>query len=113
MDTTAADTGTEAERNLLLITYILHALAPFNGLTAIAGIIISHIKVNETASAFIRSHHSWLIRTFWWGLLWAVVCGILTVILVGALGFVVLGIWWLYRVIRGFINYSERRPMPA
>lgn len=113
MESQVTDAGTEPERNLLLITYILHALAPFNGLTAIAGIIISHIKVNETSSAFIRSHHSWLIRTFWWGLLWAVICGVLTVVLIGAFGFFVLGIWWLYRVIRGFIGYSERKLMPA
>ena len=51
METTSStavtvDAGTEAERNLLLITYILHALAPFNGLTSVIAVIISHIKIN-------------------------------------------------------------------
>lgn len=118
METTSStavtvDAGTEAERNLLLITYILHALAPFNGLTSVIAVIISHIKINETGSAFVRSHYSWLIRTFWWGLLWSVICGVLTFVLIGAFGFVVLGVWWLYRVIRGFLNYSDRKPMPV
>lgn len=111
---TAADTGSEAERNTLLITYVLHGLAPFTALTAaVIAVIISHIKVRETNSAFIRSHHSWLIRTFWWGLLWSLICGALTLLLVGYVGFAVLAVWWLYRTIRGFINYNEKRPMPG
>lgn len=115
-DTTAIpaqDQGSEADRQMLTITYVLHVLAPFTGITGIAAVIISFIKVNETQSEFIRSHHRWLLRTFWWGLLWSLVCYVLTFVLVGILGFVALGIWWLYRTIRGFINYSERRPMPA
>ena len=99
------DGGSEAERSTLLITYVLHALAPFTALTGIIAVIISHIKVGETQSPFIRSHHSWLIRTFWWG--------VLTMVVIGVFGFIVLGIWWLYRTIRGFINYSEKRPMPG
>lgn len=110
----SVDAGTEPERNILLIAYILHGLAPFTAVaTGIAAVIISHIKVNETQSAFIRSHHSWLIRTFWWGLLWAALCGILTLLVIGIFGFYVLALWWLYRSIRGFINYSERKPMPG
>ncbi len=62
----SADIGTEQERNILVIAYVLHALALVTGLTAIAGVIVNHIKINETQSPFIRSHHSWLIRTFWW-----------------------------------------------
>lgn len=115
METTVApagDTGTEQERTVLLVAYVLHGLAVFNGLTAIAGVIVNHIKVDETASAFIRSHHRWLIRTFWWGLLWSLVCAALTFVLVGAFGFLVLAVWWLYRIVRGALNYSERRPMP-
>ena len=109
----STDGGSEAERSTLLITYVLHALAPFTALTGIIAVIISHIKVGETQSPFIRSHHSWLIRTFWWGFLWAVICGVLTMVVIGVFGFIVLGIWWLYRTIRGFINYSEKRPMPG
>jgi len=110
---TTMDTGSEAERNTLLITYVLHGLAPFTALAAaVIAVIISHIKVRETQSAFIRSHHSWLIRTFWWGLVWSVICGALTLLLIGYVGLGVLALWWLYRTIRGFINYNEGRSMP-
>lgn len=115
-DTTTSpipDHGSDADRQMLTITYLLHALAPFTGITGIAAVIISFIKVNETQSAFIRSHHRWLLRTFWWGLLWGAICFVLTFVFIGIFGYLVLGVWWLYRTIRGFINYSERRSMPA
>ena len=111
--TDTADSGTESERTTLLIAYILHGLGVFNGLTSIAGVIVNHLKVNETGSAFVNSHHRWLIRTFWWGLLWAIVSWLLTFVLVGLLGFLVLAVWWIYRIVRGVLNYTERKPMPV
>lgn len=108
-----ADTGTESERTTLLIAYILHALSVIaGGLTSIVGVIINHIKVNETQSEFIRSHHRWLIRTFWLGLLWGVVCTVLAFVAVGFIGFAILAIWWIYRVVRGILNFSDCKPMP-
>lgn len=62
-----SDVGTDQDRTILVVAYILHGLAVVSGLTAIAGVVINHLKVNESGSAFVRSHHSWLIRTFWWG----------------------------------------------
>lgn len=110
---TSADTGNESERSTLLITYVLHALAPFTALSAIVAVIISHIKVGQTQSAFIRSHHSWLIRTFWWGLLWFAISSVLVFVLIGFIGYVVVGLWWLYRTVYGFVNYNEKKSMPA
>jgi uncharacterized membrane protein len=107
-----AATGSEPERNTLLVVYILHALAIFNGLTAIIGVIISHLKVNEVSGDFARSHHRWLIRTFWWGLLWVLIATVLMVVGIGFLIYLVVWIWWIYRVVRGIINFSEHRPMP-
>lgn len=106
------DHGTDTDRNTLLIAYVLYALAPFNGLTAIAGVIVNHIKINETGSEFIRSHHSWLLRSFWWGLLWTVISTVLMIVGVGFLIYGVLAIWYIYRVVRGLINFSDRRDMP-
>ena len=108
-----ADDSTESERTTLLIAYILHGLGVFNGLTAVAGVIINHLKVNETRSLFISSHHRWLIRSFWWALLWVVVSWALSFVLVGLIGFVIVAVWWIYRIVRGALSFSERRPMPV
>ncbi|MEK6806308.1 MAG: hypothetical protein AABY95_06640 [Pseudomonadota bacterium] len=105
--------STESERTTLLIAYVLHALSLVaGGLTSIIGVIINHIKVNETQSEFIRSHHRWLIRTFWFGVVWAIVCGLLSLIAVGLLGFVALAIWWIYRIVRGILSFVDKKPMP-
>ena len=42
-DIIEAEAGSEAERNTLLIAYILYALGPFTALTAVAGVILNHI----------------------------------------------------------------------
>lgn len=108
------DAGSEGERSTLLIAYVLHIIAPFTLWTAaIIGVIIDHLKVNDTTSAFISSHHRWLIRTFWWGFLWLCIATVLMLVLVGYLVYLVVAIWWLIRVVRGVLNYLERKPMPV
>lgn len=109
----SGDFGTDNERQVLTVVYILHAVALVNGITALIAVIISHLRVKETRSPFIRSHHLWLIRTFWWGLLWAVIAGSLVWAGIGLLGMAALGVWWIYRIVRGLMAYSRREAMPA
>ena len=108
----ASEEGTEGERTTVLIAYILHACAVFNGITAIIAVVINHIKAPETRSDFIRSHHRWMLRTFWFGLLWFLISSALTIIFIGFIGYFLVAVWWIYRVVRGFLNYSERKAMP-
>ncbi len=105
------DWGGENERVVLLVTYVLHGLS-FAGITALIAVIINYVKIKEAQSAPIRSHHRWLLRTFWWGILWAAICFALSFVGIGLIGFLILGVWWLYRVIYGAINFFERKPMP-
>lgn len=102
----------ESERNVLLVSYVLYGVGFFVGVSAIAAVIINHVKINDTDDPMIRSHHRWLLRTFWFALLWTVVSFVLTVIVVGAVGFVLVWLWRLYRIIRGVIAFAERRPLP-
>jgi uncharacterized membrane protein len=115
-DATVSDAAqaTESERTTLLICYILQGVGVITGgLASIVAVVISHIKVNETTNNFIRSHHRWNIRTFWFAILWSIVSFILVFIAIGVFGFFVVAIWVVYRVARGIINFSERRPMPV
>jgi uncharacterized membrane protein len=109
--------ASESERNTLLIAYVLFCATFLGGVTAIAGFILSHIKAGEVSNEFIRSHYRWLIRTFWFCVLWWVISGALiaTWILspIGALGVAATFIWHIYRLIRGLLKLSERRPMPV
>jgi len=114
LQTADAQTAETGERNTLLVAYVLDALAPMTGfLAALVSVIISHIKVGETQNEFIRSHHRWLIRTFWWSLLWGVIFGALAIVMVGFIGLFGLLVWWIYRIVKGLIDYSNSRPMPG
>ena len=97
------------EKRIAGIAYALFALAVFGfWVPSIAGLVINYLKVDE-ASPLIANHHRWMIRTFWWGTLWLVIGVALLVVLVGYLVLGGLTIWWIYRVIRGFLALHEDR----
>lgn len=109
----AQATREEVERNVLLVTYILYGLGFFFVVTAIAGVIINHVKLRECEDTSAWSHHRWLMRTFWFALLWSLVCTALIPVVVGLVGYAVLWLWCLYRVVRGALAFAEHRPMPV
>ena len=117
ISTPTPGTGT-ATANIL---YLLHLLAPFTAwVLAVVAIIIGMANRDAVRGTWLDSHYSWLSRTFWWGLLWIFICGVisfvLTITLVGILivwlPWVVLFLWYLYRVIRGWILLADRKPAP-
>lgn len=107
---------TEAERKTLALTYILYSLNIFMPLLpSIVGVIINHVRVNEVRSDFARVHHRWQMRTFWFMLIWLALGGVLTGIGVGFVILAVAHIWYIYRIVRGGLNYLESRaelPLP-
>lgn len=79
---------------------------------ALIGVLINHIKLRDVRGLVYESHFRWQIRTFWWALLWSLVGSVL--IQMGPLGGLILiavFIWYLYRIVRGFIAWSEERPI--
>lgn len=104
------------EKNLKTITtvvYALQAVGFFVGLTWIVAVVMNYVKRDDVRGTWLDSHFTWQIRTFWWGLLWAVVGGILTLAVVG---FVVLfadAVWIIYRIVKGWLNLAEGKPLPS
>ena len=100
-------------RQITLVVYILYALAWVTGISAIVAIVINYVKREDAQGSLYESHFTWQIRTFWWGLLWTVV-GCITLIV--GVGFVVLfaaGIWSIYRLVKGWLNWNDHKPMQA
>ncbi len=102
--------------------YALHALAPFTMWTlAIIAMIIGLIKRDDVRGTWLDSHYAWMSRTFWWGLLWGAgalaLYFVLTVITLGlgAMLFwvfpVAVAIWYLYRIIKGWLALNDRKPI--
>jgi uncharacterized membrane protein len=110
----------EDEKRLAHVLYILHALAPFTAwLLAVIAIVLGMAKRDDVRGTWLDSHFSWLSRTFWWGLLWIVVCGVVTALMFFTLlliplmwlPFTLLFIWYLYRVIKGWLRLNDGRPV--
>ena len=106
---------------LSLLTGILGAATVFGaflaGWPSLLAVILNYVKRSQTRGTWLESHFRWQIRTFWFGLLWAALCSLFVVLTLGIglivvwipLGF--LAIWFIYRVVRGWMALRDRRPM--
>ena len=85
------------------------------GLPSIVAVIMNYARRSATHGTYLESHFRWQIRTFWYAVLWAFVCGSLMVTVIGIplaiLGLAALGIWIAYPVIRGWLALRDHRPM--
>lgn len=104
----------ESLRTVALAVYVLQALSFLWGITAVIGVIIDYVKLDDARGTWLENHLRWQIRTFWWALVWTVL-GVATLWL--GVGFVVLGVayfWTIYRMVKGWLKLVERKPvMPA
>ena len=98
-------------RSLTQVVYVLYALSYFTGITAIVGIIINYVKKEDVAGTWLESHFRWQIRTFWFGLLWAVIGAATVVILIGFAILFANFCWIIYRIVKGWLNLNDNKPM--
>lgn len=98
-------------KTLTLVTYILYGISVFNGLTAIVAIIINYVKQGDVRGTLFESHFRWQIRTFWFGLLWTVLASLTLFIGIGLILLPIVGIWFLYRIVKGFLYLNDGKPM--
>lgn len=108
-----ARAGAEHERTVTLVAYALHLFGATCGLPSIVGTVLNYVRVNRYGG-FYDSHHRFMIRTFWWALLWMVI-GCVTIWIFG-LGWAVMfvtWIWYVYRHIRGLVALLNGETMPG
>jgi uncharacterized membrane protein len=118
---------------LISLTHIIYGLHAFSALTglssaafivtaflsgwpSIIAVILNYVKRDDVRGTFLDSHFSWQIRTFWFAVLWFLIAGVLILTIVGAvIGFplmIVVGIWVLYRIARGWIALINGKALP-
>jgi uncharacterized membrane protein len=110
-----------ALHGLSLLTGILGAAtvvgAFLTGWPSIIAVILNYVKRSEVRGTWLESHFRWQIRTFWFGLLWVSLCGAFIVLTLGIglivawLPLLLVSIWFVYRVIRGWLALRDRRRM--
>jgi uncharacterized membrane protein len=135
VSTTSTTESRQPPVNAALLVYALFAVAalagvashgfplfaPLLGLIGIVAVIIAYAKRADAAGTWVASHFHWLIRTFWWSLLWAMLGGLVLV----TLGLILIGIpiayaiwavdtiWVIYRVVRGYLLFHDSKPVPG
>lgn len=121
-------------QDLITLTHVMYALHAFSALAGITtaafvvtafltgwpsiiAVIINYVKRDAVRGTFLDSHLSWQLRTFWWALLWVVIAGVLIAtfigIVIGLPLLVLVGLWIVYRIVRGWIALGNRSPMPG
>ncbi len=93
------------------MVYALQALSFLLGITFIAAVVVNYVKRADVEGTWLESHFRWQIRTFWFAVLWSVLGFITWVFLIGMLVLGINAVWIIYRIVRGWINLAERKPM--
>ena len=89
------------------------------GWPSIIAVILNYVKRGDVRGTWLESHFRWQIRTFWFGLLWASLCVLFVVLTLGIgiviawLPLAILGLWFVYRIVRGWLALRDGRPMYA
>ena len=126
----------EPRESLVRLTHVIYALHALSLLTGIIGaativgafltgwpsiiaVILNYAKRSEVRGTWLESHFRWQIRTFWFGLLWVTLCALFIVatlgigLLIAWLPLSLVGLWFIYRIARGWLRLMEHRPMYA
>ena len=126
----------EPRESLIKLANVIYALHAFSLVTGIVGaatvvgafltgwpsiiaVILNYVKRSEVSGTWLESHFRWQIRTFWFGLLWVTLCGLFIVatlgigLLIAWLPLTLVGLWFIYRIARGWLRLTGHRPMYA
>jgi uncharacterized membrane protein len=104
-----------------LVTGILGAATVvgmfLTGWPSIIAVILNYVKRSEVRGTWLESHFRWQIRTFWFGMLWVGLCFLFLVatfgigVLIVWLPLGLVGLWFIYRIVRGWSALSNNRMM--
>jgi len=111
------------------IMYALHGFSAFMGLVSsvavvtafltgwpsIVAVALNYATRHDVRGTFLETHYRWQIRTFWFAVLWCVIAAVLFMTIIGIpfawLIFVVIGVWILYRIARGWLALNDDAPI--
>jgi uncharacterized membrane protein len=104
---------TSGDRTVMHVLYGLHTVAWASmGALAVIALIVNYIRRADEHDPLYLSHHNYMIATFWWTVLWLLLAAPLWLLLFapGAIAYAIVGLWYLYRCIRGWLRFTEGRP---
>ena len=121
------DVGPDAERERSLrtvghISYLLHTIvavgAALPGVQAsvallVVAFILDLVKKSDAEGTWQASHFAYRIRTVLWAAaLYLITAPLFLLFLVpGMVAWALVGVWFLYRIVRGWMNLNAGKPM--
>ena len=92
------------------MVYVLYLVSLVVGITGIVGLIMAYMNRGKS-TAWVDTHYTYAIRTFWIGLLYALVSALLMVAMVGMLLIFATAIWFVVRCVIGLQKASAGEPI--
>ncbi|URI09549.1 hypothetical protein MW290_28755 [Aquincola tertiaricarbonis] len=123
VDVTPGSQREQSLRTIGHISYALHAIVAVGAvlpafqptvLLLVAAFILDLVKRSDADGTWQESHFSWRIRSVVWAAgLYLVTAPLWLLFFVpGWIAWGVISIWFLYRVVRGWLSLNDGRPMP-
>lgn len=100
------------EFNRPTIISLCYLASAITGVSGLVGLVLAYVWRGEAGQAWETSHYVYLIRTFWLGLLGCAVGALLTLVLIGPLLILAVGVWVLVRCVLSLVNAQKRLAMP-
>jgi uncharacterized membrane protein len=96
------------------IVYVLYLLSIVTvHVTSLIAVIVAYVYQGDAPEA-LRTHYRYQIRTFWIGLLYSLVSGVLVLAAgLGVLGFLLVTIWVIVRCVKGLMWLDRKQPVPG
>lgn len=104
------DKWLEAGPQNVLVVYILYFLSFVIGITSLIGVVIAYINRGKVGG-FVESHYTWLIRTFWIGLLYGFISLVLSMVAIGFLLMIAVVVWAVIRLVKGLMALNRNEPI--
>ncbi|MDN2567890.1 hypothetical protein N1F89_16830 [Aquibium sp. A9E412] len=92
------------------VIYVLYLVGFAIGVSALVGIVLAHMNRGK-AGGWVETHYTWAIRTFWLGVLGAIVSAILMVVGIGFLLMIAVAVWVVVRCVVGLQAVSRGDPI--
>ena len=106
---------TPNDRTVMHVLYALHTVAWMSaGMLAVVALIVNYIRRGEETDSMYLSHHVYMIRSFWWTVFWLVILAPLWLLFFvpGAIAYGIVGLWYLYRCLRGWLRFMDNKDAP-
>ena len=93
------------------VVYILYLVGLVVGITSLVGVVMAYVNRND-APLWAQTHYRLQIRTFWIGLLYGLIGGVLTLAVIGFAVLVFVLVWLIVRCVKGLKFASNGQPYP-